>query len=159
MTAFVFGFTPPAPTSTPVLSTYVARDTAIDNTDYGSDFAGALDIDPLMRERAPSDALLVAESLLARLDTPRGGLIAAPGYGYDIGAELRRPMTQREVDAIPARVRAELMQDDRVEQLSVRATRDGDALAITIECATVHGESFALTGLVSSDDIAMELRS
>lgn len=126
--------------------------------DYGTDLAGGLDLDPMMVERAPDDPVIVAEACIGRLDCPRGGLLDDPDYGYDICGELRRPMTAREVQAIPNRIRSELTKDDRIDTIESKVTLTGlEQLDIEIKGTLVDGGEFALTGPVTRDDIRLEV--
>lgn len=52
--------------------------------DLGSDIAGVFDIDPALSVVTGRTAL--AQAVLRRLTTPRGGLIGSPTYGYDVAA-------------------------------------------------------------------------
>lgn len=125
--------------------------------DFGTDFAGGTDFDPMAIEREPDDVLLVAEAAIRRLECPRGGMPGDPDYGYDLAAELRKAMTPAELAAIPNRIRGELLKDDRIERLEASVTLVGlEQLAVAIKCETAAGP-FKLTGSVTSEALRLEV--
>lgn len=118
---------------------------------YGADTWCLDEMRPGVMVRGP---LLVAQALYRRLITPRGTLRGgdeAQAYGLDLSEYVGAIGVATAVDAVPGLVRAELLKDDRVQDVDVRATTiratDG-TLSLSLEIAVVladSGESFALT--------------
>lgn len=98
---------------------------------YGTDISCRGDLDPGVDVTGIE---LLGQALARRLDTPRGGLVDDPDYGYDLRSELNKGTTKRDVDAVAGRIVAELTKDDRVS--SVRATvtpaPDGSSMRVAI---------------------------
>lgn len=127
-------------------------------TDYGSDLSCATDLTPMMVELEGDDPQIVGESNIRRLDTPRGGLVDDPDYGYDLCGELRKPMTAQELRAIPGRIVSELSKDDRNERIEADVTLVGtEELYVRIHCVTASGDEFDMTGPVTRDEIRLEV--
>jgi len=160
MAEFEFPLTTPAPPSggAAIQPSYspTAASSAID---FGVDLICATDLDPGFRELAADDPRLVAEACLRRLQTPRGGLIDDPDYGYDVREILRTPMTRDQLAAVPARIRAELAKDDRILSLDVDVQQlSTEAVRLVIHAETDVGP-FDLTGPITADEIRLEVRA
>lgn len=100
-------------------------------TDYGSDFAGITDLDPALT--VVTGITCFAQALARRLTQIAGGLVDDPSYGYDIRLELN---STTPLQRIQQRCAAELRKDERVDNVSVSATRlatqEGDTIALEI---------------------------
>lgn len=92
----------------------------------------------------------VAEAIARRLQTPRGGLIDDPNYGYDLTALLDAEVTPALIASLQSNVNAECVKDQRVSSASssVQFLASG-ALIVTIQLTTAAGP-FSLTLSVSN---------
>lgn len=112
-------------------------------TDFGTDLDCADDLREMMT--LTSGLRLVAQAVYRRLSTPRGMVIDAPGYGYDLRALLHKGQTPTARTAIPGLVRAEVLKDERIDNAEVQVVALAhDALQLAIICHTAAG-SFRLT--------------
>lgn len=98
---------------------------------------------------------LVAEALYRRLTTPRGTLRGGPdeaNYGIDLTELVGSAATKRDAAALPGRIQAEALKDERIERVNVTVTQSVEgpsvAFAILIEAETSEGP-FELQLLVS----------
>jgi phage baseplate assembly protein W len=106
--------------------------------DYGWDISCLDDLDDV--GRLVTGAELIRQAIYRRLTTPRGGVIDAPDYGYDLSALLSRGMTSADIAAVPGKVRGEILKDERVEAVDVVATmRDPATMHLTIRATTGAG--------------------
>lgn len=127
------------------------------DTTYGRDLYSLEDVDP---DRVVSDVELVAQDAYWRLKTPRGaGILSkdAPNYGIDLLDWLGAEMTQAQLAAIPAIVRAELAKDERLLEVTVQASYEGGpngVLTLTIDGDTAAGP---FTLVVAVDELTVEL--
>lgn len=109
----------------------------------GVDLDCADDLDPMMG--LASGLRTIAQAVYRRLSTPRGMIIDAPDYGFDLRSLLHKGMTPAEQASIPGRVRAEVLKDERIERAEVQlASATPDALSLVIRCHTAAGP-FRLT--------------
>ncbi|WP_437279354.1 hypothetical protein WME90_02000 [Sorangium sp. So ce375] len=110
---------------------------------FGADLDCADDLRDDLRMAGPTLAL--AQAAYRRLTTPRGGVIDAPDYGFDLRSLLSRGMTPAELAAVPGLVRGELTKDERFEDVETRARKlDSATLELVIRCRTSVGP-FELT--------------
>lgn len=121
-------------------------------------------LDALKTGRLVSGAELVAQAIYRRLTTARGTLRdGADGevYGTDVADFVGLVGPDNAVDAIPDVIVAEVLQDDRVDSVSVKSSIARDAagrVAITVDIAATladEGGDFTLTLGIS--DVAVEL--
>ena len=108
--------------------------------DYGSDFAGVMDITPTLRE--VDGPRCVAENIAGRLISPRGCLWYAPDYGFDVRQFLNGHTG--DTGAIVAGVVEQAEQDERVDSASARVTFVNSALTIRLSLVLSEG-TFAFT--------------
>lgn len=87
---------------------------------YGIDLSCISDLDPAMVE--VSGRIALAQACVRRLQTPRGGLLEDPNYGYDIIGEIDGDMTSGDLARVGAQVDAELQKDERVLTSTTAAT-------------------------------------
>lgn len=97
---------------------------------YGTDIGCAIDVDPGLAE--VSGARVVVESIIRRLDCPRGGLGDDPSYGYDLRGSQHEGMTRDQIRAVEGEVRAEVLDDDRVRSAVVVASTSPDARSLRV---------------------------
>src|SRR5262249_13556353 len=89
-------------------------------TDFATDLDCSDDLNPL--GTTVSGPLCLAQAIQRRLSTPRGMVIDAPNYGRDLREYLSRGMTAAELEAIPGDVRAEVLKDERIEEVDAGVT-------------------------------------
>jgi hypothetical protein len=104
---------------------------------------------------------LVGESVYRRLTTPRGSLRGGEDeadFGFDLSDLVGSAATAADVAALPGRIEAELLKDERIESVSVdvenTSTGVGIELEVTIEAETSEGP---FTLQLSVDDVTVEL--
>jgi len=121
------------------------------STGYGLD---TWCLDSLSPGRYARGATLVAQALYRRLITPRGTLRGGDeeaAYGFDVSGYCGAVGYPVALAAFPSLVRAELLEDDRVSEVTVQATQlegEGGEISITLEidCTLAdEGETFSLT--------------
>lgn len=127
---------------------------------YGKDLSCVSDLTETMEE--VEGPLVVAQAIVRRLTTPRGGLPYDPNYGLDVRGFLNRATTTAELRSIAGQVRLEVTKDDRVESASVTVTAPSLntlRIALDVEMADPEQTEFALTLAVTSSTVIMEALS
>lgn len=99
---------------------------------YGSDISGALDLSPVMAEVDGFTTLALAQSLVRRLDTPRGSLPDDKNWGISIASYLNAGVPSENIEQIAGQIRTELSLDDRVDALRVRVAPTATAGTISV---------------------------
>lgn len=99
---------------------------------------------------------VLAEQVCRRLFTPRGQLTFHPEVGIDVRSYLSGELTVEQLGIIREAVRAEVLEDERVQDADVEVTADAVESSITIRLllATEEGP-FDLT--VAVTDLTVEL--
>lgn len=122
--------------------------------DFGTDVDCVDDLDPAFGLVSGTKA--VAQALLRRLSTPRGGLFYDPTYGYDLTAFCNADLTDAELFAIGAAIEGECARDERVSRARAAVSFDAAAqtLRIAIDVTSAQGP-FALVLAVSA--VSVEL--
>ena len=123
---------------------------ASNTIDFGTDISCTDDLDPLCRD--VSGVTCVCEAILRRAITPLGWLLDDPFYGAGVYDMLSEQIADKDIPSVAARLQAQFLQDERIERVLVRITRD------TIEPTTfrfdVSGRSsegpFELTRSIST---------
>jgi len=127
---------------------------------YGSDISCDFDVDPSVAEVDPFSTLGVAQSLVRRLDCPRGENPDDPNYGIGLRQMLNRGVTGAEIRQLAGQIRAELFKDDRVDSLTVVVTPANLARTLTVEIRVVPvgtvGGPFRLTLNASDSAVLLE---
>ncbi|WP_437982919.1 hypothetical protein [Sorangium sp. So ce117] len=125
---------------------------------FGVDFDCADDLTELMELASGPRAL--AQAVYRRLTTPRGALLDAPDYGYDLRELLSRGMTSADLAAIPGIIRSEVTKDERIFDVTTRVSRPApDTLELSVHCTTAEGP-FTLVLKVTAETVALlEVRS
>ena len=111
--------------------------------DYGTDFAGVMDITPSLREA--SGPRCVIESVACRLITPRGSLWYDPAYGFDLRQFLNGHV--QDTGQIAAGVVEQAELDERVDSAEARVTFVNGALTVEVSLVLSEG-SFEFTATV-----------
>lgn len=125
------------------------------DAELGVDISCVLDLDPSMVLLDTTSTL--GQACARRLITPRGGLFYDREYGNDLRVFLKR--TGYSAAQIARFVEAELLKDERVENVAADVEYDDntEALSVDIRVRAVTGKEFDLTLNVSS--LTVELLS
>lgn len=100
---------------------------------YGSDMSCMQDLDQRMIELDGDDPTVVYQAIVRRLDCPKGALRDDGSYGEDIRGMLNKGATEAERQSIAGRARQQIMEDDRVDSVTVTVTlKSTGGLAISI---------------------------
>lgn len=114
--------------------------------DYGLDLDCFDDLTDDMAE--VSGVQVVVQATYRRLITPRGSIWNGPeglNYGDDLREMLGSPITPDTLATLPAKVRAAVLQDDRIESCKVTVV-ESSLLSVTmsISCTLSAGPTFEL---------------
>ena len=125
---------------------------------YGTDLSCVSDLAEDLAEVDPESPRAIAEALIRRCTTPRGGLPDDPNYGIDLRAHCNRGVTRDELRDLASALRSEARKDDRIEDLEVTITEPARGeLAVSMHITpALARESFALTFRVSADTAILE---
>jgi phage baseplate assembly protein W len=95
----------------------------------------------------------IGEAIARRLQTPRGGLIDDPKYGYDLTDFVEADVSPADLARIQSNVAAECAKDERVAAATAKIVlTSAGVLLATIELEPVGGEPFSL--VLSVSDVA-----
>jgi hypothetical protein len=126
--------------------------------DFGRDISCTTS---LRTGRMATGVRLVAEACYRRLTTPRGSLRGGEeeqNYGLDLTELVGSITTKADIEALPGRIRAELLKDERLESVDVFVTDTtegvGKSYAIRVEGITGAGP---FTLAVGVDEVTAEL--
>lgn len=122
-------------------------------TDYGTDVSCSTSLDPYFSLVSGPEG--VAQAIARRLQTPLGGLLTDPTYGFDLRALLNSGLTQAAVLAIQTGVEAQCLYDERVDSASVSVEVVGSSGVCTVGVSPVlvDGETFTLTFTLSENNL------
>jgi hypothetical protein len=109
---------------------------------FGHDLSCLTDLTPSMVET--DGYTLLAQSLVRRLQTPRGTLIGDPTYGYHIIGEIDDDVTPADVARIGTQIDQEFVKDERVIASFTSVTFSAGAL-VTQSTVTTAAGPFSLT--------------
>ena len=91
---------------------------------------------------------VVAEAIVRRLQTPLGGLIDDPNYGYLIANEINDDLSPADVSRIQSGVEEECLKDERVVAADVTVTLTGaGTLVVNILVSTATGPFSLVLGI------------
>lgn len=127
-------------------------------TSLGIDIAtpGAADLDPyfgLVRE-----GRCLVEAVARRLVTPRGALLNAPTYGYDLRQWVNADLDASDLREIERAAAEECRADERVDDVQLAASFADDRLSLAGTITAVTGRVYKLS-LAVSDVTVILLRS
>lgn len=129
--------------------------TVPDPTDqYGYDLSCTDDCSPEMREVSGTD--LLKEAVFRRLTTPRGSVIDAPDYGFDLRSLLSKGQTPAQLAAIPGLITSEILKDDRFEGADVTVT-ESSITTLTLSIVVYPKQVGPFSLVVSVSDAAVQL--
>jgi phage baseplate assembly protein W len=120
---------------------------------YGTDCYALTDLDPSFLLVSGQEA--VAQAIARRLQTPAGGLLGDPAYGYDLRGLVNTARSSAELQAIRAEVEAQCLLDQRVDSADVTLSVDSGVCTIVIELYLVEGETPTLTFEISSTNMSL----
>jgi hypothetical protein len=81
----------------------------------------------------------LGEAIARRLQTPRGGLIDDPNYGFDLSGELNDDVTQEDVARMSSSIEAECLKDERVFGATATVVFANGTLLVTIKLTDSAG--------------------
>ena len=106
--------------------------------------------------RPVSGRRALAEALIRRWTTDRGGLIGDPNYGENLTDNINDDIGPGDIGKIQAKAQAEALQDERVLSITSVAEFDAETGELTIEFTVVDAKGpFSLT--VSVDEVTVSL--
>ncbi len=125
---------------------------------YGSDIWCESDIDPRLSEVTDS-ALVLAQHCVRRLDTP-SGLPDDDEWGISITDYCNRPTTRQELYGLEGAIVAELVDDDRIDEVHAAVEPSTDYSTLTVSLRIVpmdpNANDFSLTLSVSDVGVLLE---
>lgn len=120
-------------------------------TDYGSDFSCVSDLDPKLS--VVSGPLVVAQAIVRRLQTPRGGLWYDLSYGTNVRQWLNGSTSKVRVASA---IEAEARKDERVSAARATVTFSQSSMDIRLLITLAEGP-FELT--IGVNDLTVDLIS
>lgn len=114
----------------------------------GSDFMGAADIDPALRE-APSARWALSDAIVRRLSNRQGVLPEFSQYGYDVTSIVGSAVSDT---LIRQRVISQCLAEEEVESATCTVERSGGMVTIHVEIEDGDGP-FELT--INVSDLAV----
>jgi hypothetical protein len=123
-------------------------------SELGVDIADILDITREFRLAGGYENLGMA--YLRRLSTPRGSLFYDLDYGFDLRDMLNAGLGEAELRSLDGQIEAELLKDERSQQVSVRTTFNygTSTLRVRITAETAEGP-YSLVLEVSALTVAL----
>lgn len=109
---------------------------------WGSDLSCVTDCDAVFSELPPTGALIIAQAVVRRFLTPRGGLLDDGDYGLDLRSYCNRGVTQQDLRTLQSRCVAEALKDERV-------------LSCTIDVSTDFSSVLSVRALITPSDPAL----
>lgn len=108
---------------------------------YGRDLSCVTDCTADFAEVDPNSPLGIAQAVLRRWITPRGGLIDDADYGCNVRGNLNRGTTRQELLSLETRCINEAMKDERVATIDVAVTMNAQLTEITIRGAITPADA------------------
>jgi hypothetical protein len=117
--------------------------------DFGSDLSALPDVDPTFTVATGSSVL--AEAIARRLQTPRGALFYAPGYGLDVREALNEAWEPRALERWRAAIERECEADERVERATASLGFDPprQTLRLSIRIDSAQGPFKLVLGITA----------
>lgn len=91
---------------------------------WGSDLSCVTDCDAAFSELPATGALIIAQAVVRRFLTPRGGLLDDADYGLDLRSYCNRGVTQQDLRTLQSRCVAEALKDERVLSARIDVATD-----------------------------------
>jgi hypothetical protein len=135
-------------------------DAPTESLGFGTDLSCLTDFTPDAREVDPMSREGIVESIVRRLSTPRGRVIDAPDFGYDLRGALNRATTDDTLRALVGDIRNELTKDDRIVDVDVELDTSDDRLSLRVslfvEAVDPRVGGFDLVFVMTGDNITLE---
>ena len=126
------------------------------NTDFGSDLSCTLDLDP--RCIVVTGRRLLAEAVVRRWITPRGGLIDDPNYGTDVTAYINDDVTPRDIASLKSAMAQEAEKDERVNSCDISIEIPPQGIGVYTITAVIHDNDGPFTLVASIDTISKDIQ-
>jgi hypothetical protein len=130
---------------------------------YGVDLSCVTDLTEALDEVDPNSTIAIAEALIRRLITPRGGLPDDADYGFNLRGHLNRGVTVADLRTLTGQVRSECRKDDRVDDVDVAAVytlgNAGLRVTISVAPASIDLDSFSFTFSITDTTAVLEVIS
>lgn len=105
--------------------------------DFGSCWSCVTDL--TMPATQATGFRVVAEAIARRWQTPRGGLIDDPNYGFDVSDFINADMSKTDIARLAQLAGSEAEKDERVLSCKVTVTLTGGVLIVTGAVETALG--------------------
>lgn len=115
--------------------------------DFGSAWSCVSDL--TMPAQMVTGHRVVAEAIIRRWQTPRGGLIDDPNYGFDLSGYISDDIDKKDIARITQAAAAEALKDERVLTADVQIQFIGGVLIASGSFTTAQGP-FRLVASVSN---------
>ena len=116
--------------------------------DYGTDFACATDLDPMLRFVSGTTAM--AQACIRRLMCRKGSLLSDPLYGLDVRDFLSTRLSAAvDTTRIAALIKSELLNEERIASIDVQAAYAERVLTVTIHGVGAPGPFALVLGVTS----------
>lgn len=126
------------------------------NTDFGSDLSCVKDLDP--RCVVVTGRRLLAEAIVRRWITPRGGLIDDPNYGTDVTAYLNDDVKPSDIATLKSAMAAEAEKDERVNSCDIDVQIPPFGTGVYTITALVHDNNGPFQLVVSVDTLSKDIQ-
>ena len=124
-------------------------------TDYGIDVSCLTSLDPYFGLVTGPEC--VAQAVARRLQTPLGGLLTDPTYGFDLRALLNDGLSQASKLAIQTGIEAQCLYDERVDSADVSVDVDDPTgvCDIVVQLVLVDGVEATLTFALDANNLSL----
>lgn len=142
------------------------RATPVEPFGYGTDISCDSDVSPTLEMVDPFSTLGIAQAVIRRWGTPRGGLPPdgkdAQDYGEDVRSWCNTGVTERDLRAKRSKLESEALKESTIAAIEapITMTRTGAQVEITIDAVITPKDpnlaSFPLVLAVTSADIVIK---
>ena len=124
-------------------------------TDYGIDVSCLTSLDPYFSLVTGPEC--VAQAVARRLQTPLGGLLTDPTYGFDLRTLVNDGLSQASKLAIQTGIEAQCLYDERVDSADVSVDVDDPSgvCDIVVQLVLVDGEETTLTFTLDANNLSL----
>ena len=123
------------------------------SSDYGFDLECSDDLLPTLG--TTSGKRLVGLAVWRRWQTPIGGLMGSPNYGFDVVGRLNDDMSSSEIEELISGMSEEAKKEEAVLSCSIAYTFVSDVLKFTATIDLLTGETLSL--VLGVADVTLEL--
>lgn len=127
----------------------------VTTTDYGTDVSCTTGLDPYFSLVSGPEA--VAQALARRLQTPLGGLLTDPTYGFDLRGLLNSGLTGADILAAQTGIEEQCLYDERVDSVEVSVSLNSltGVCTVSVVPTLVEGETFTLTFVLDANNLTL----